>query len=350
MPQIWPCEELFCSSLNRYEAQHFHIIEMLLSPLFFPNVNFATLIPFIRDVGISGGLQFNLPLVPINIYCSLPCFKAQMKFIFLGGGRGGGGGGGEGRDVEGRTSSLKYKCEENENRCVERKREAGGNTAGLEHIFPGRRALPRDAPRAEGSPAASFPGGAGSRRGEGRDGNRPAPRPAPGRCKCTIRPRVKPPSLPGREENASLHPGKAEARPAALRPAALGTAGQRAADRAGRLQRALPCEDSPSQAAAPRRKRGRRCREGGPGNCNSLWMGWTGRGGERSQASTSINLPSGRQAGAAAAPALPVSGMIQPKCAAPALPGQRCPPGSRTPAGIPSLNPLPSLRLHSSLI
>lgn len=189
---------------------------MLLSPLFFPNVNFATLIPFIRDVGISGGLQFNLPLVPINIYCSLPCFKAQMKFIFLGGGRGGGGG--EGRDVEGRTSSLKYKCEENENRCVERKREAGGNTAGLEHIFPGRRALPRDAPRAEGSPAASFPGGAGSRRGEGRDGNRPAPRPAPGRRKCTIRPRVKPPSLPGREENASLHPGKAEARPAALRP------------------------------------------------------------------------------------------------------------------------------------
>lgn len=43
------------------------------------------LIPFIRDVGISGGLQFNLPLVPINIYCFLPCFKAQMKFIFLGG-------------------------------------------------------------------------------------------------------------------------------------------------------------------------------------------------------------------------------------------------------------------------
>lgn len=61
---------------------------------------------------------------------------------------------------------------------------------------------------------------------------------------------------------------------------------------------------------------------GGPGNCNSLWMGWTGRGGERSQASTSINLPSGRQAGAAAAPALPVSGMIQPNCAAPALHGQ----------------------------
>lgn len=321
---------------------------MLLSPLFFPNVNFATLIPFIRDVGISGGLQFNLPLVPINIYCSLPCFKAQMKFIFLGGGRGGGGG--EGRDVEGRTSSLKYKCEENENRCVERKREAGGNTAGLEHIFPGRRALPRDAPRAEGSPAASFPGGAGSRRGEGRDGNRPAPRPAPGRRKCTIRPRVKPPSLPGREENASLHPGKAEARPAALRPRRWARPGS--GQRTGQAGSSGHCR----ARTALRRRRprggrgGGRCREGGPGNCNSLWMGWTGRGGERSQASTSINLPSGRQAGAAAAPALPVSGMIQPKCAAPALPGQRCPPGSRTPAGIPSLNPLPSLRLHSSLI
>lgn len=163
------------------------------------------LIPFIRDVGISGGLQFKLPLVPINIYCSLPSFKAQMKFIFLGRGRGGGGG--ERRDVEGRTSSLKYKCEENENRCVERKREAGGNTAGLEHIFPGRRlcrALPRDAPRAEGSPADTFPGGAGSRRGEGRHGNGPAPRPGPGRRKCTIRPPVKPPSLPAREENASV--------------------------------------------------------------------------------------------------------------------------------------------------
>lgn len=32
---------------------------------------------------------------------------------------------------------------------------------------------------------------------------------------------------------------------------------------------------------------------GRPGNCNSLWMGWTGWGGERSQASPSINLPSG---------------------------------------------------------
>lgn len=32
---------------------------------------------------------------------------------------------------------------------------------------------------------------------------------------------------------------------------------------------------------------------GRPGNCNSLWMGWTGRGGDRSQPSTSINLPSG---------------------------------------------------------
>lgn len=42
------------------------------------------LIPFIRDVGVSGGLQFNLPLVPINIFCFLPCFKVQMKFIFLG--------------------------------------------------------------------------------------------------------------------------------------------------------------------------------------------------------------------------------------------------------------------------
>lgn len=40
--------------------------------------------------------------------------------------------------MEGRTSSLKYKREENENRCVERKREAGGNTAGLARIFPGR--------------------------------------------------------------------------------------------------------------------------------------------------------------------------------------------------------------------
>lgn len=51
------------------------------------------LIPFIRDVGISSGLQFNLPLVPINIYCFLPCFKAHMKFIFggAGGGRGEGG-------------------------------------------------------------------------------------------------------------------------------------------------------------------------------------------------------------------------------------------------------------------
>lgn len=42
------------------------------------------LIPFIRDIGISSGLQFNLPLVPINIYCFLPCFKAHMKFIFGG--------------------------------------------------------------------------------------------------------------------------------------------------------------------------------------------------------------------------------------------------------------------------
>lgn len=31
---------------------------------------------------------------------------------------------------------------------------------------------------------------------------------------------------------------------------------------------------------------------GRPGNCNSLWMGWTGPGGDRSQPSTSINLPS----------------------------------------------------------
>lgn len=86
------------------------------------------------------------------------------------------------------------------------------------------RALPRDAPRAEGSPADSFPGGAGSRRGEGRDGNRPAPRLAPGRRKCTLRPLVKPPSLPAREENAS-HLGKAEARPAALPAPGAGQGG-----------------------------------------------------------------------------------------------------------------------------
>lgn len=105
-----------------------------------------------------------------------------MKFIF----RGGEASGGEGRDVEGRTSSFKYKREENENRCVERKREAGGNTAGLEHIFPGRgpcRALPRDAPRADGSPADSLPGGgerpprAGGARGG--LGTGPAPQPGP---------------------------------------------------------------------------------------------------------------------------------------------------------------------------
>lgn len=117
--------------------------------------------------------------------------------------------------------------------------------------------------------------------------------------------------------------GKAEARPAALpSPRRWAGPGSGAPDRAAQLQRALPCEDSPPQAGGSGEEAGEEVPGGGPGNCNSLWMGWTGRGGERSQASTSINLPSGRQAGAAAAPALPVSGMIQPNCAAPALHGQ----------------------------
>lgn len=50
------------------------------------------LVLFRGDEGISGGLQFNLPQVPINIYCVLPCFKVQMKFT---------GGGGEAAEREG---------------------------------------------------------------------------------------------------------------------------------------------------------------------------------------------------------------------------------------------------------
>lgn len=63
---------------------------------------------------------------------------------------------------------------------------------------------------------------------------------------------------------------------------------------AAREKRAQPCE-AKALLAGRRAAAGRKGEEvlgGGPGNCNSLWMGWTGRGGERLQPSTFINLPS----------------------------------------------------------
>lgn len=64
--------------------------------------------------------------------------------------------------MEGRTSSLKYKREESENRCTERKREAGGNTAGLPCVFPGRRPRFLTAHRRQAAPSRQLAAGDGS--------------------------------------------------------------------------------------------------------------------------------------------------------------------------------------------
>lgn len=137
--------------------------------------------------------------------------------------------------------------------------------------FPWETALPRDTQRAEGSPADTFPGGAGGM-GAGRATAPSALGPNPPACQA---------------RGEIIPTGKAEA---------LGRAVQRGTGSSGHCW---------TVRAKPRQAGGGGGAGRGPGNCNSLWMGCTGRGGERSQASTSINLPSGRQAGAAAAPRSP---------------------------------------------
>lgn len=99
-------------------------------------------------------------------------------------------------------------------------------------------------------------------------------------------------------------------------------------------QRAPPRQDRASQAerrAAVGRKRGRRCREGDRETVTHCgWAGLAGVASARRPAHPST-CRAARQAGAAAAPSLPVSGVIEPNCAEAARRG-RASSGQRRPS------------------
>lgn len=181
--------------------------------------------------------------------------------------------------MEGRTSSSKYKREESENRCTERKREAGGNTAGLPRVFPGRQPRFLSAHHRQAAPSRQLAAGDGSHcqqawMGKECIGKVPAARSGlqlPGRAFSSMHAlsHIQLELLPSREESVLLSGGRGSAGTAVQGPGFA--AGQRAAARR-KVEEVLG---------------------GRPGNCNSLWTGWPGRGGERSQPSTFINLPSG---------------------------------------------------------
>lgn len=195
------------------------------------------LILFRRDEGISGGLQFNLPLVPINICCFLPCFKAQMKFIE----------GEEGTGAVEREGMWRGKHHLQDVNVKKMKTDARRGKGKLVGTRRGRSAFsPGDAAHILGTargrwlPAASSRGEARGQERQG--GNGPAPQPGPWR-------RQRPVPSPGSPGGKCLPLGEQESalallpRPEARRGSAL--RGQGAAARAA--------------AAAGRERRGR-CR------------------------------------------------------------------------------------------